>query len=106
MPYAVVGKLAGQPAHKFWPLWSWSDKCHIAFQYTPQLRNFIQAGYTQKFSHPCNARIVVVRPGGANVSFGVLPHRSELVTKEYPASLTDTLLAIKDGTARINENGN
>src|SRR5579863_462627 len=104
MPHAVIGNFMGEPFHKFWTLRPGPDKCHVALEHTPELRDFIKPRNTEKFPNLGNPRIVVVGPCGSDICFSILAHGAKFVAIEYLSSQTNALLMVEHRSVRVDFN--
>src|SRR4051812_23382818 len=86
------------------PLRPRTDERHVAFEDVPELRQLVEIEASQ---HPAERRapwIVVARPDGAGLAFGVVVHRSKLVDRERLAVEAHALLMKEDGAFRRQSN--
>src|ERR1700691_1285421 len=97
--------LFAQPLDKFRPLWTRAYKMHVALQYAPQLRDFVETRGAQEVAHARDPRVIVGSPSGASVGFRVVAHRAELVTVENLPSSAYALLPVKSRTRRTKLDG-
>src|SRR5262249_5411322 len=96
----------GQIRYKFGPLRTRTHKTHIPAQYVKKLRKLIDAIFPQNNADAGYSRIVALGPLRPPIFFGVHAHGTEFQEIERYAAAAHTLLAIKDGTARIQANQN
>ena len=69
---------------------------HIAPQYAPQLRNFIETRDAEEFAHARDTRIVVIGPGGSRIGFRILAHGAELMAIKRRSPAAHPLLMIEN----------
>lgn len=81
------------------PFWSRTDEAHIAVEDVEDLRQFVQAGGTDEFADFGNTRVVFRRQLGTGIFFRIDAHGTEFIDFIFLAEAADTDLAVEDGTA-------
>src|SRR3989344_1979380 len=79
---------------------SGSHERHLASQYIPNLREFIQAGFSQEIADSCYSRVVLGGPYGPRFLFRVPAHCSEFQNLKSFARLAKSFLFVKYWTGR------
>ena len=93
-----------EPLHKLGAFWAGADKCHVSTKDIPELRNLVEASLAHESAERRNAWVVLGSPH-RSVSFGVLPHCSELTENKSASPQSDAGLAKKDGPWRRKAHG-
>src|SRR5438045_415810 len=100
----VERNLLGQLADEVRAFGPRADEVHLAAQDVPELRYLVHTNLAYHAPDARHARVAVLaRPHGA-VSFGVRPHRAELVDAKRASVLADALLRVEDGPRRVELN--
>src|SRR5882672_9765408 len=105
VPARVEGDLPAELAHERGALGARADEAHIAAQYIDELGQLIDAGHSQKPSHPCHTVVVFLGPSRHTVLLSLNVHAAELQNLENPTRLSHPLLTIEDRPAGFVPNG-
>lgn len=81
------------------PFWSRADEAHVAVEDIENLRQFVEPGGADEFADFGNARVVFGGQLGTGVFFGIDAHRTEFINLIFFAKASDADLAIEDGPA-------
>lgn len=81
------------------PFWAGPDEAHVAVEDVEDLRQFVQAGGADEFADFGNARVVFRRQLGTGIFFRIDAHGTEFVDLIFLAKATDADLAVEDGAA-------
>lgn len=81
------------------PFRSGTDEAHIAVKDVENLRQFIEPGGADKFADFGNARVVFGSQLGTGIFFGIDAHGTEFINLIFLAKAADADLAVEDGTA-------
>lgn len=81
------------------PFWSRADEAHVAVEDVEDLRQFVEPGGTNEFTDFGNARIVFGGQLGTGIFFGIDAHGTEFINLIFLAKAADADLAVEDGTA-------
>lgn len=81
------------------PFGSRADEAHVAVEDVEDLRQFVEPGGTDKFADFGNARIVFGGQLGTGIFFSIDAHRTEFINLIFLAKAADADLAVEDGTA-------
>lgn len=81
------------------PFWAGPDEAHVAVEDVEDLRQFVQAGGADEFADFGNARVVFRRQLGTGIFFRIDAHGTEFVDLIFLAEAADADLAVEDGAA-------
>ena len=81
------------------PFGSRADEAHVAVEGIENLRQFVEPGGADEFTDFSNARVVFGCQLGTGVFFGIDAHRTEFINLIFLAKAADADLAVEDGTA-------
>lgn len=81
------------------PFWSRANEAHVAVEDVEDLRQFVEPGGADEFADFGNARIVFGCQLGTGIFFRIDAHGTEFVDFIFLAEAADADLAVEDGTA-------
>jgi hypothetical protein len=97
--FGIVGNGFGQLGDEERPLGAGSNKAHIAAQHVQDLREFINAKFSDNRSHSRNARVTLCRPPRPPIRLGIDTHAAEFQDGKDAAVQPDPRLAVEDRPA-------
>ena len=81
------------------PFGSRADEAHVAVEDIENLRQFVEPGGADEFADFGNARVVFGGQLGTGIFFGIDAHGTEFINLIFLAKAADADLAVEDGTA-------
>ena len=81
------------------PFWSRPDEAHVTVENVEDLRQFVEPGGADEFADFGNARVVFGGQLGTGVFFSIDAHGTEFINLIFLAKAADADLAVEDGTA-------
>lgn len=99
MAIGVFGVLLFELFDEVRPFGSRADEAHVTVEDVEDLRQFVEPGGADKFADFGNARIVFGGQLGTRVFFSIDAHRTEFINLIFLAKAADADLAVEDGTA-------
>lgn len=81
------------------PFWSRANEAHVAVEDIENLRQFVEPGGADEFADFGNARIVFGCQLGTGIFFSIDAHGTEFINLIFLAEAADADLAVEDGTA-------